>query len=57
MEHDGHLDQGEVGPLSERSLVAEVVNMKLLELCPLASLKRIVFHLRLYAKLDEIPDG
>ena len=32
VEHDGPLDQGEVRPLSERPLVAEVVNMLLLEL-------------------------
>ena len=47
MEHDRPLYQGEVGPLSERPLVAEVVDVMLLELRPLAPLKRLVFHLRL----------
>ena len=32
VEHDRPLDQGEVGPLSERLLVAEVVDVMLLEL-------------------------
>ena len=54
MEHDGPLDQGEVRPLSERPLVAEVVNMMCLELRPLAPLDRQAFHLRLYATLDEV---
>ena len=57
MEHDGPLDQGEVRPLSERPLVAEVVNMLLLELRPLAPLDRLAFHLRLYAALDEVSDS
>ena len=57
MEHDRPLYQGEVGPLSERPLVAEVVHVMLLELRPVAPLNRQVFHLRLYATLDEVPDG
>ena len=32
VEHDRPLDQGEVGPLSESLLAAEVVNVMLLEL-------------------------
>ena len=57
MEHDGPLDQGEVRPLSERLLAAEVVNVMLLELRPLAPLDRLAFHLRLYATLDEVSDS
>ena len=57
MEHDSPLDQGEVRPLSERLLVAEVVKVMFLELRPLAPLDRLVFHLRLYATLDEVPDS
>ena len=57
MEHDRPLDQGEVGPLSERLLVTEVVNMMLLELRPLAPLDRVVFHLRLDANLDKLLDS
>ena len=57
MEHIGPLDQGEVGPLSERPLVAEVIDMMLLELCPLAPLDRQAFHLRLDAALDEVSDN
>ena len=57
MEHDRPLYQGEVGPLSESLLVAEVVNVMLLELRPLAPQERLVFHLRLYAKLYKVPDG
>ena len=57
MEHDGPLDQGEVRPLSESLLVAEVVDMMLLELRPLAPLDRLAFDLRLYATLDEVPDS
>ena len=57
MKHDGPLNQGEVRPLSERPLAAEVLNMMLLELRPLAPLDRLAFDLRLYAALDEVPDG
>ena len=57
MKHDGPLNQIEVGPLSERLLVAEVVNMMNLELRPLAPLDRLVFNLRLDATLDKVPDG
>jgi hypothetical protein len=57
VEHDSPLDQGEVRPLSESLLVAEVVNMMCLELRPLASLDRLAFHLRLYATLDEVSDS
>jgi hypothetical protein len=57
VEHDSPLDQGEVRPLSELTLVAEVVNMMRLELRPLASLDRLVFDLRLDATLDEVPDS
>ena len=57
MKHDSPLDQGEVRPLSERPLIAEIVNMMRLELRPLAPLDRLAFHLRLYATLDEVPDS
>ena len=57
MKHHGPLDQGEVRPLSERLLVAEVVNMVILELRPLAPLDRLAFHHRLYAALDEVSDS
>ena len=56
-EHDGPVDRGEVNPLFERLLVAEVVNMMCLELRPLAPLDRLAFHLRLYATLDEVSDS
>ena len=57
MKYDGPLNQGEVGPLSERPLVSEVVNMMFIELRSLAPLDRLAFHLRLYATLDEVHDS
>ena len=56
MKHDGPLNQGEVGPLSERPLVAQVVNVKFLQLRPLAPQDGLLFHFRFHAKLDEVPD-
>jgi hypothetical protein len=55
MKHDGPLNQGEVSPLIERSLVAQVVNVMFLQLGSLAPLDRLVFNLRFDAKLYEIP--
>jgi hypothetical protein len=46
-----------VRPLSERLLVAEVVDVMCLQLRPLAPPDRLAFHLRLYATLDEVPDS
>jgi hypothetical protein len=57
VKHDGPLNQGEVRPLSERLLVAEVVNMMCLQLRPLAPLDKLAFHLRLDATLDEVHDS
>ena len=57
MEHESPLNQGEVRPLSQRPLVAEVINMMCLELLPLAFLDRLAFHLRVYATLDEVHDS
>ena len=54
VKHNSPLNQGEVRQLSERLLVAEVVNMMCLELCPLAPLDRLVFDLKIYATLDEV---
>ena len=55
MKHDGPLYQGEVSPLIKRSLVAQVVNVMFLKLGSLPPLDRLVFNLRLDAKLYEVP--
>jgi hypothetical protein len=57
VEHDGPLDEGEVRPLIERPLPAEVVDVMRLQLRALAPLDRLAFNLRLDAALDEVPDG
>ena len=57
MEHDGPLLKTKVGPLSERPLAAQVVEVMLLALLPLASLDVQHVQLRLNAQLDEVPDG
>ena len=57
VKHDGPLNQGEVCPLSERLLVAEVVNKMRLELRPLSPLDRLVFYLLLHATLVEVSDS
>ena len=57
MKHDGPLYQGEVSPLIKRSLVAQVVYVMYLKLHPLASLNGQIFHFRLDASFDEVPDS
>ena len=46
-----------MGPLSERPLAAQVVEVMLLQLLPLAPLDGQHVQLRLNAQLDEVPDG
>ena len=46
-----------MGPLSELWLTAQVVEVILLELLPVASLYGQHVQLRLNAQLDEVPDG
>ena len=46
-----------MGPLFERSLAAQAVEMMMLELHPLAPLYGKHVQLRLVAQLDEVPDG
>ena len=46
-----------MGPLSERPLAAQEVEVMLLELLLLASLYGQHVQLRLNAQLDEVPDG
>ena len=53
MEHDDTLLQGEVRPLSERLRAAQVVDMMLLKLLPLAPLNGLLFQIRLNAQLYE----
>ena len=57
VEHDGSLYQGEMSPLSERPLVAQVVNVVLIELRAPAPLDWKLLHLQFDAKLDEVSDG
>jgi len=57
VEHDDPLLQGKVCPLSERLRAAQVVDVMLLKLLPLAPLNGQHAQLRLDAKLDESPDG
>ena len=57
MKHDGSLYQGEVSPLIEGSLVAQVVDMMYLQLHSLASLNGKIFQLRFNAKLDKVSDS
>ena len=57
VKHDGPLLQGEVGPLSKRLLAAQVVEVRLLKLLPLAPLNGQHVQLRLNAQLDEGSDG
>jgi len=56
MKHDGSLNKREVSPLIKRSLVAQVVNVMFLQLGSLALLDRLVFNLRFYANLYQVPD-
>ena len=56
MKHDGPLYKREVSPLIERSLAAQVVNVMFLQLSSLTPLDRLVFNLRFYASLYQIPD-
>ena len=57
VEHDDPLLQGEVRPLPERLWAAQVVDVMLVKLLPLAPLNGQHVLLRLNAKLDEGPDG
>ena len=57
MKHYGPLYKGEVSPLIERSLVAQVVDMMCLQFNPLASRKRQIFKLRLNAKFNKVSDS
>ena len=56
MKHDGSLNKREMGPLIERSLVAQVVNVMFIQLGSLAPLDRLVFNLRFDANLYQVPD-
>ena len=57
VEHDGPLHQGEVRPLIERRLPAEVVDVMRLQLRALAPLDILDLNLRLEATLDGVPEG
>ena len=57
MKHDGSLNQGEMSPLSERLLAAQVVNVVLIEPFALAPLDGKLLHLRYDSTLDEVSDG
>ena len=56
MKHNGPLNKREVSPLIKRSLVAKVFNMMFLQLSSLTPLDRLVFNLRFYANLYQVPN-
>ena len=56
MKHDGPLNKREVSPLIKRSLVTQVVNVMFLQLSSLAPLDRLVFNLRFYSNLYQVPN-